>query len=55
MNQKASAARVLAICSTSLFMVGLDITAVNLALPSIEHDLDAGISGLQWTVSAYTV
>ena len=55
MKTQASSARVLAICSMSLFMVGLDITAVNLALPSIEHDLDAGISGLQWTVSAYTV
>jgi EmrB/QacA subfamily drug resistance transporter len=39
----------------SLFMVGLDITVVNIALPSIGRDLHAGISGLQWTVSAYTV
>jgi EmrB/QacA subfamily drug resistance transporter len=35
--------------------VGLDITVVNVALPSIGRDLDAGISGLQWTVSAFTV
>src|SRR4051812_34313893 len=46
---------VLLICSTSLFMVGLDITAVNVALPSIGERLDASLSGLQWTVSAYTV
>jgi EmrB/QacA subfamily drug resistance transporter len=46
---------VLAICCFSLFMVGLDITVVNVALPSIGHELDAGISGLQWTVDAYTV
>ena len=39
----------------SLFIVGLDITAVNVALPSIGRELDAGISGLQWTVDAYTV
>ena len=39
----------------SLFIVGLDITAVNVALPSIARDLDADISGLQWTVGAYTV
>src|SRR3954452_16519518 len=39
----------------SLLIVGLDVTAVNVALPSIAKDLDAGISGLQWTVSAYTV
>ena len=46
---------ILLICSMSLFIVGLDITAVNVALPSIAGDLDADIAGLQWTVSAYTV
>ena len=47
--------RVLLICCTSLFIVGLDITAVNVALPSIGSQLHAGISGLQWAVGAYTV
>ncbi len=47
--------RVLLICSMSLFMVGLDITAVNVALPSIGAQMDASLSWLQWTVSAYTV
>jgi EmrB/QacA subfamily drug resistance transporter len=46
---------VLLICCLSLFMVGIDITIVNVALPTIGRDLDAGISGLQWTVDAYTV
>ncbi len=46
---------VLLICCTSLLIVGLDVTAVNVALPSIGHELHAGISGLQWTISAYTV
>jgi EmrB/QacA subfamily drug resistance transporter len=46
---------ILSICCLSLFVVGLDITVVNVALPSIGRDLDAGISGLQWTVSAFTV
>ncbi|HEX6944830.1 MAG TPA: DHA2 family efflux MFS transporter permease subunit [Casimicrobiaceae bacterium] len=46
---------ILLICSMSLLIVGLDITAVNVALPSIEDQLDAQLSGLQWTVSAYTV
>jgi EmrB/QacA subfamily drug resistance transporter len=46
---------VLAICCMSLFIVGLDITVVNVALPSIGGELHAGISGLQWTVGAYTV
>src|SRR4051812_41991468 len=47
--------RVLLICCMSLFIVGLDITVVNVALPSIGAELHAGISGLQWTVGAYTV
>ncbi len=46
---------VLLICCMSLFIVGLDITVVNVALPSIGRELHAGISGLQWTVAAYTV
>jgi EmrB/QacA subfamily drug resistance transporter len=46
---------VLLICSMSLFLVGLDITAVNVALPDIGRQLDADLAGLQWTVSAYTV
>jgi EmrB/QacA subfamily drug resistance transporter len=46
---------VLLISCMSLLIVGLDITAVNIALPDIGHDLDAGISQLQWTVAAYTV
>lgn len=46
---------VLLICSMSLFIVGLDITAVNVALPAIGEQLDAELSWLQWSVSAYTV
>jgi MFS family permease len=46
---------ILAICCLSLFIVGLDITIVNVALPSIGQDLDAGTSQLQWTVSSFTV
>jgi EmrB/QacA subfamily drug resistance transporter len=46
---------VLAICCMSLFIVGLDVTIVNVALPSIGHELHAGVSGLQWTIDAYTL
>jgi EmrB/QacA subfamily drug resistance transporter len=46
---------VLGICCMSLLIVGLDVTAVNVALPSIEHELKGSISGLQWTVSGFTV
>src|SRR3981189_3050186 len=47
--------RVLLICSITLFMVGLDITAVNVALPSLGKTRAESLSWLQWTVSAYTV
>lgn len=33
----------------------LDATVVNVALPDIGRDLGSGVSGLQWTVSAYTL
>jgi EmrB/QacA subfamily drug resistance transporter len=46
---------VLAICSMSLLIVGLDTTIVNVALPAIHRSLGASISGLQWTVDAYTL
>jgi EmrB/QacA subfamily drug resistance transporter len=48
-------ALVLAICCMSLFIVGLDNTIVNIALPAIRHDLHASMSGLQWTIDAYTL
>jgi EmrB/QacA subfamily drug resistance transporter len=44
---------VLAICCMSLFIVGMDVTIVNVALPSIGQDFHAPVSGLQWTVDAY--
>jgi len=46
---------ILMICSMSLLIVGLDATIVNIALPSIGTDLHASVSGLQWTVDAYTL
>jgi EmrB/QacA subfamily drug resistance transporter len=46
---------ILFICSMSLFLVGLDVTIVNVALPSIGRDFHTPLSGLQWTVDAYTV
>ncbi|HEX6665287.1 MAG TPA: MFS transporter [Solirubrobacterales bacterium] len=39
----------------ALFMIMLDNTVVNVALPSIQRDLDASISGLEWTVNGYTL
>jgi EmrB/QacA subfamily drug resistance transporter len=46
---------ILAICCLSMFMVGMDTTIVNIALPTIQQDLHAGISGLQWTIDAYAL
>jgi len=48
-------ALVLVICCFSLFIVGLDSTIVNVALPSIGRELHASVAGLQWTVDAYTL
>jgi EmrB/QacA subfamily drug resistance transporter len=39
----------------ALFMIMLDNTVVNVALPSIQKDLKSSISGLEWTVNAYTL
>ncbi len=39
----------------ALFMIMLDNTVVNVALPSIQRDLDASISSLEWTINAYTL
>src|SRR4051812_17628123 len=44
-----------AITSTALFMVTLDNLVVTTALPVIRTDLHAGLSGLEWTVNAYTL
>jgi EmrB/QacA subfamily drug resistance transporter len=46
---------VLAICCLSLFLVAVDNTITNVALPAIQRDLDAPVSGLQWIVAAYTL
>lgn len=37
------------------FMVTLDAVIVNVALPSMRHDLGGGITGLQWVVDSYTL
>jgi EmrB/QacA subfamily drug resistance transporter len=46
---------VLAICCASIIVVVMDISIVNVALPTIHRDLHASESGLQWTVDAYTL
>jgi EmrB/QacA subfamily drug resistance transporter len=46
---------ILGICCMSLLLVGMDVTIVNVALPSIQRDLHAPISDLQWVMDAYTL
>src|SRR5213596_2989056 len=41
--------------SVATFMLLLDITVVNTALPSIQKDLSASFTDLQWVVDAYTL
>ena len=46
---------VLATCCLSLFLVTMDVTIVNVALPAIRNDLKASVAGLQWAIDGYTV
>jgi EmrB/QacA subfamily drug resistance transporter len=38
-----------------VFIAGVGVSIVNVALPSIQRDLHASVSGLQWTVDSYTL
>jgi EmrB/QacA subfamily drug resistance transporter len=46
---------ILAICCLSVFIIGMDVTIVNVALPAIQQDLHAPLAGLQWILDAYTL
>jgi EmrB/QacA subfamily drug resistance transporter len=46
---------ILALCCLAQFMVILDVSIVNVALPSIRSDLGFSAVGLQWIVNAYTL
>ena len=46
---------ILVLVCIAQFMVVLDATVVNVALPSIQSDLDFSTSSLQWVVNAYTL
>src|SRR5215208_3114463 len=55
MTARAKTLWTFAITSVALFMVTLDNLVVTTALPVIRKDLDASLSGLEWTVNAYTL
>ena len=43
-----------AVC-TGVFMLLLDITIVNVALPDIQHELSATLPDVQWVIDAYAL
>jgi EmrB/QacA subfamily drug resistance transporter len=45
----------LVVLALAQFIVVLDVTIVNVALPNIQSDLDFTPDGLQWVISAYTL
>ncbi|QIP84233.1 MFS transporter [Streptomyces sp. Tu 2975] len=47
--------RALAVLCTGLFLIGLDVTGMNVALPSLQSDLEAGQQGLLWMADAYSL
>jgi EmrB/QacA subfamily drug resistance transporter len=48
-------ALILAVACVAQFMVVLDVSIVNVALPQIGHDLHYSATGLQWVVNAYVL
>ena len=54
-GSRAPAWLVLTLVCLGQFMVVLDISVVNVALPSIQRDLHFSEAGLQWVVNAYTL
>jgi EmrB/QacA subfamily drug resistance transporter len=47
--------RILAVVATAFFMTILDVSIVNVALPSIGRDLDFSQANLQWVITAYAI
>ncbi len=45
----------LAVCTMSLLLVSIDVTIVNVALPTIAEELHATLQTLQWTIGAYAL
>ncbi|WP_306215801.1 MFS transporter [Actinoplanes sp. RD1] len=47
--------QILAVLSLSLVLIGLDTLVIQLALPSVQRELDTTATQLQWVVDAYTL
>src|SRR5689334_25361346 len=46
---------VLAVTVLAQFMVILDVAVVNVALPSMKHDLHFSQAGLEWVITSYSI
>lgn len=55
LSSRTPKALILAICCLSLLIISMDATIVNVALPSIRNEFGTSVTGLQWTVDAYTL
>ncbi|MGK5638130.1 MFS transporter [Streptomyces sp. URMC 126] len=45
----------LVVCCLAVFMVGLDSTALNVALPAVRRELNASVPATQWMMDAYNL
>jgi DHA2 family methylenomycin A resistance protein-like MFS transporter len=52
-SERRSWAPLLAVCA-GYFMVILDVTAINVAVPVIDRELSASLTGVQWITDGYT-
>jgi MFS family permease len=43
----------LGILSIALIIIGLDVTVLNVAIPTLQAELNASASGLQWIINTY--
>jgi MFS transporter, DHA2 family, methylenomycin A resistance protein len=48
------AAALISVC-LGFFVIQLDVTVVNVALPAIQHEIGGSLAGLQWVIDAYTL
>ena len=52
--RRRAAAALISVC-LGFFVIQLDVTIVNVALPAIQREIGGSLAGLQWVVDAYTL